>query len=270
MLDFNKLEAIILDKDGVFVDFHKLWLRIIAHRAQSIAELASDNSPDLVKIRSACIRAMGVDEDDESIDPFGPCTLPVDKVRLALATALYLIKNEEDPNFSWTQSFNIVDEAIRASFEDINVSENSESFPGVINKIKTLSGSGFTIGVFTSDGQANTEKTLEKFKITKLIKSSQTGEFKTTKLYKKLCTKLQVKPEATLMVSDAPHDLAIAKAAGAQTLGVLSGVANSAKAFGNSADQVIEDLSKLKITKTTKSTNKKIKTKTKNKSNTRK
>jgi hypothetical protein len=52
---FENIEAIILDKDGVFVDFNKVWLRIIAYRAQLIAERAANTSPELATIREACL-----------------------------------------------------------------------------------------------------------------------------------------------------------------------------------------------------------------------
>lgn len=252
--NFENLEAIILDKDGVFVNFHKLWLRVIACRAQLIAELSSDTSEMLVKIRTACIRSMGVDEDDESIDPFGPCSMPLASVRLALATGLFITKNEGDPTYKWSEAFSIVDKAIAETNEALDKIELSEEISGSIKKIKELKASGLKLGVFSSDSESNVQATLEKFDLSETIDIVHSGMHKDKDSYMEICKKLKVKPENTLIVTDSPIDIKAANDAGAASVLVLSGIIteeSNLETLEISADLVIDSLADLdlKITK---------------------
>ena len=255
MKNFSNIEAVILDKDGVFVNFQNLWLRVIAYRAQLIAELSCDTSPTFAKVRAACIRAMGVDEDDETVDPMGPSAMPADFVRLALATALYINKNDEDPSFSWSQAFRIVDESMKITREDLNIVEMSEAIEGSVEKIKELVKAGFKVAVYTSDAEAHATATLEKFGITKEISALQAGELKTETNYRSLCAKLKVKPENTLLVTDSPIDLQAAKDAGASTIVVFSGVIDKLlhqSLFKGLADEALDSLADLDLKSLTK------------------
>lgn len=250
MTNFSNIDAIILDKDGVFNNFHKVWLRVIAYRAQKIAELSAETSEALEKIRIACIRAMGVDEDDETIDPYGPCSMPLSSVRLALATTLFIIQNEANPNYNWSMAFKTVDDAIAEAEQELSVIQLSESFPGAIDTIQKLAQAGFQLAVYTSDGIENTKLSLEKFKIHKNIEAIQAGNIKTTELYIELCKRISVKPENTIMITDSPHDLEIAKAAGAKTILVLTGITSPEMDLGfikDQTDMVINSLADIDI-----------------------
>lgn len=249
---FQDIEAIILDKDGVFVNFHKLWLRIIAYRAQLIAELSADTSEMLVKIRTACIRAMGIDEDDETIDPYGPCSMPLASVRLALATGLFITKNETDPTYKWKEAFTIVDQAIAQTKEDLNTVELSEEIPGSINKIQELAAAGYKLGVFSSDSQANAEATVKKFKIDSSISVVHSGMHKDKVAYEDICKQLKVKPQNTVIVTDSPIDIRAAKEAGGKAVLVLSGVVTedmNSDTLGAEPDLVISSLTDFDIKK---------------------
>ena len=250
MSELTNIDAVILDKDGVFVNFHKLWLRMIAYRAQLIAERAAETSEMLIKIRTNCIRAMGIDEDDEAIDPYGPCSLPAQEVRVALATALFITCNELDPTYSWRTAFMVVDESMNQAKNELSLVDLSEPIPGSIEKIQDLAKSGFKIGVFTSDSTENINATLEKFGIKNLISVIQAGELKTQALYEELCQNLGVNPSKTLLVTDSPIDLSVAHNAGAKTVAVLSGVIEASSASSMTkgiADQVIQSLAELNI-----------------------
>lgn len=250
MANFQNIEAIILDKDGVFVDFHKLWLRVIACRAQLIAEFASETSEMLVKVRTACIRAMGVDEEDEMVDPCGPCSMPLSSVKLALATALFITRGEADPHYQWFTALKTVDRAIEETKSILNVVELSEAIPGSIEKIQELSKAGFKIGIFSSDSDDNVSGTLNKFGIDKSADASNCGILKDKNRLVELCEKLKVKPENTLVITDTPNDLNSAREAGAKSILVLSGVikeAESLDALETKADLVINSLADLDL-----------------------
>lgn len=250
MTNFSDIEAVILDKDGVFVSFDKLWLRVIAYRAQIIAEEASDTSEMLVAVRNACIRAMGVDEDTESIDPDGPCSMPHSGVRMALATALYITKIEDDTSYTWKQAYATIDLCVERAEKELNHAEMSEAIDGSIEKIKELSELGFKLGIYTADIEENANAALEKFEIKSLMSGMQAGEFKTAENYKALCKRMSVDPTKTILVSDSPHDIKVSKEAGAQTIAVLTGIVEESKAdesFADSADTILNSLADLEL-----------------------
>ena len=247
---FENIEAIILDKDGVFVDFHKVWLRVIAYRAQLIAERASNTSDELIAIRNACIACMGVDEDLDTIDPFGPNSMPKDSVRFALATALYLTKNGMDPNFGWAHSFDVVDACMLQAREDLNVVELTEEIPGATDKIKEIS-EKFTVAIYTSDTEQNTIASLDKLGIAACVAEElQAGAIKTGDNYEALCQRLGVNPQNTILITDGPNDIKAAKACGAKTIAVLSGVLEddaNLKIVRDLTDEVIDSLADLDL-----------------------
>jgi HAD superfamily hydrolase (TIGR01509 family) len=247
---FENIEAIILDKDGVFVDFNKVWLRVIAYRAQLIAERASNTSEELVAIRNSCIKSMGVDEDLDTVDPYGPCSMPKETVRLALATGLYLAKNATDPNFGWLHCFEIIDECLEQAKEELKVSELSEEIPGAIAKIKELA-ELYKVAIYTSDSMQNTIETLDKFDLAgSVCEDMQTGERKNADNYLALCDKIDVNPENTLLISDGPLDIRAAKACGAKAIAVLSGVLEedyNMKSIRDLTDDVLDSIADLDI-----------------------
>jgi phosphoglycolate phosphatase-like HAD superfamily hydrolase len=255
MRSFDNIDAVILDKDGVFVDFQKLWLRVIAYRAQLIAEMASETSEMLAKVRAACIRAMGVDEDDETVDPIGPAAMPAEYVRLALATALFLCKNESDPSFTWSHSFSIVDESMQKTRTDLDIVEMSEAIEGSIEKIQEIHGSGLKLAVYTSDALEHAEAAVKKFGIENQIMAIQAGEIKTAKNYLSLCDKIKVSPENTLLITDSPIDLQAAKACSANTIAVFSGVIDKGihlSLIRELADETLDSLADLDLNSITK------------------
>ncbi len=247
---FENIEAIILDKDGVFVDFNKVWLRIIAYRAQLIAERAANTSPELATIREACLTSMGVDEDLDTVDPYGPCSMPKESVRFALATGLYMAKNATDPNFGWIHSFEIVDECMQQVRDELSVTELSEEITGSIAKIKELA-EKFKIAIYTSDSLQNTIETLDKFDLAgSVCENIQAGEKKNADNYLSLCQKIGVTPENTLLISDGPYDIRAAKACGAKTIAVLSGVLEedfNLKTIIDLTDEVLDSIADLKL-----------------------
>lgn len=246
----DKIKAIILDKDGVFVDFQKLWFRIIAYRAQLIAEYSTDTSDRFAKVREACIKAMGIDIEDEVIDPHGPISTPKAMVRMALLTALYLTVVDYDPSFTWKQANSIVDRAFAEANQELDYAEMVEEIEGSVAKINSFAEQGFKLAIYTSDSKEHTDICLEKLEIENNFAHIHAGDHKTKEIYEDICKALKVKPEETIMVSDCPHDLEIAKAAGGKTAGVFSGVVvkEEPEAFEALADLSLNSLKDLDLT----------------------
>ncbi len=247
----SNIKAIILDKDGVFVDFHKLWLRVIAYRAQLIAETATGTWDQFHVLRTACIRAMGVDEEEETIDAYAPCSMPASDVKLALKVATYLTVYAWDPSFGFKQASDIVEQCFADTIVQLDFNEMVEPISGSIEKIKELANAGLKLGIYSSDSTTNINIALEKFKIKSAVAAVQGDYFKTTEIYIALCKKLKVEPSETIMVSDSPHDLNIAKAAGAHTVGVLTGIVSKENIglLKVVADEVLASLSELNVSK---------------------
>jgi HAD superfamily hydrolase (TIGR01549 family) len=247
----SNIKAVILDKDGVFVNFQKLWLRVIACRAQIIAERTTESWDIFNKVRTACIRAMGVDEDDESIDPYSPVSMPAHLVDVALYTALYLTLNEINPKFSWKESRKFVDDSIEEANRSFDIMENSDPIEGSIEKIKEIDELGFELAVYTSDTQENAEKTLEKFGIRDYFNEIFSGKHKDQKTYEQLCKNLGLDPSETVLVSDSPKELISAKQAGAETIALLSGVSEKrifeSKGVSEFIDQILPSLKDLDL-----------------------
>ena len=247
----DNVKAVILDKDGVFVNFQSLWLRVIAYRAQLIAEYITSTWEKFNLVRTACIRSMGVDEDDETIDPLAPCSMPFDMVRTALETATYLAVFDYDPTIKWKKVSDIVERALQETKEQLDVVELSEPLEGSLEKINEIKSAGLKLGLFTSDSNTNTLNTLKKFDIVNAFDAVQVGRYKDTELYELLCSSLSVTPSETILVSDSPRDLDAARNAGGYAIGVLSGVVGSDNISGLkvSADEVIDSLASLDLSK---------------------
>lgn len=245
----KNIEAILLDKDGVFVDFHKLWLRVIAYRAQLIAEYTTDCWDQFNQVRTACIRAMGVDEDEELLDPYAPCSLPEQEVKVALKTATHLTVYSWDPTFSWKKSSDIVERVFSEANSQLDFKELTEAIDGSIDKIKEIASKSYKLAVFSSDSADNVKAALEKFEIEDLFTEIQAGELKNTELYKACCKRMGLEPEQTLLVSDSPTDLLAASEAGAYSIGVLTGVvpAGEIGTLKVCADEVISSLKDLDL-----------------------
>lgn len=248
----ENIKAVILDKDGVFVDFHKLWLRIIAYRAQKIAEYSSNDSITLDAIRRACIVSMGVDEDDETIDPHSPISSPYPIVRTALATAVYMTKADMDPLYNWKAAYEVVDKSIKEVNEELNYIDLVEAIPGSIEKIKEIAKSNLRLAIFTSDSEENTKAILEKFDLSNDVEIVNAGQVKDAEAYKELCSKLKLEAAETLMVSDAPSDLRATQEAGAYAVAVLSGIVrknDDISPLKICSDEVIDSLADLDLEK---------------------
>jgi len=251
MKSFDNIKAIILDKDGVFIDFHQLWMRIIAARAQILAEYTTANWDNFNYVRTMCIRAMGVSEKDESIDADSPVCMPADMVRMAVTTGLYLAVNQIEPTYTWANAIQDVRRSDKDLADQLNLQDMIIPIKGSIEKIKAISKAGLKLALYTSDSEKNSLETLNKFEIEDAFQSSVCGKYKTAELYKSICKQLKVKESETIFVTDSPVDARVGKEAGAHVIAVLSGVIREADKEANSAyvDEFIPSLAKLDLKK---------------------
>lgn len=251
MKSYDNIKAIILDKDGVFVDFHQLWMRIIAARAQILAEYTTAKWEDFNYVRTMCIRAMGVDEEDESIDADSPVCMPADMVRMAVTTGLYLAVNHLEPTYTWANAIQDVRKSDKDLAEQLNMEDMIIAVEGSIEKIKAISKAGYKLALYTSDSEKNSQKTIEKFSINGIFETSICGKYKTIDLYKSICKQLKVKESETIFITDSPVDARVGREAGAHVIAVMSGVLREADKEANAeyVDDFIPSLAKLDLKK---------------------
>ncbi len=249
MKKFENIKAIVLDKDGVFVDFHKLWMRMIAARAQILAEYTTTTWDAFNHVRTTCIRAMGVDDEDETIDPDSPVSMPFDMVKLAITTGLYIAVNSLEPTYTWKNAQADFSKSDKDLAEQLDFDDMIIAVDGSIEKIKEMDEAGLKLAVFTSDSAKNTERTLEKFELKDSVEHTVAGMYKTAEMYQGICDKLGVKPEETIFITDSPVDARIGKEAGANIIAVFSGVIRKEAADKHAAnvDEFIDSLADLDI-----------------------
>lgn len=249
MKNFDNIKALILDKDGVFVDFHKLWMRIIAARAQILAEYTTSNWDSFNHVRSTCIRAMGVDDEDETIDPDSPVSMPADMVKTAITTGLYIAVNSLEPTYTWKNAQADVAKSDKDLAEQLDFDDMIIAVDGSIDKIKAIAEAGFKLAIFTSDSAKNTEKTLAKFELNDIVQDTVAGMYKTADMYTGICERLGVKADETIFVTDSPVDARIGKEAGANVLAVFSGVIRKAdqEKHAVNVDEFIDSLADLDL-----------------------
>ena len=248
-MNFKNIKAIVLDKDGVFVDFHKLWMRVIASRAQILAEYTTSNWEAFNHVRTTCIRAMGVDDEDETIDPDSPVSMPADMVKTAVTTGLYIAVNGLEPTYTWRNAQADVARSDKDLVEHLNFDDLIIEVEGAVEKILAMGEAGFKLAIFTSDSEKNTEKALEKFNLKSAVSDVVAGMYKTPEMYAGICERLGVKPEETIFVTDSPVDARIGKEAGANILAVLSGVIRKEDKDKHSTnvDEFIDSLADLDV-----------------------
>lgn len=251
MKKFDNIKAIVLDKDGVFIDFHQLWMRIIAARAQILAEYTTGNWDNFNHVRTMCIRAMGVSEKDESIDADSPVCMPADMVRMAVTTGLYLAVNSLDPDYTWAKAIEDVRKSDKDLAEQLDFKEMITPIAGSIEKIKAISKAGFKLALYTSDSEKNSQETMDKFEIPGIFEASICGRYKTADLYRSICKQLKVKESETIFITDSPVDARVGREAGANVIAVLSGVMQEADKEANAeyVDEFILSLADLDLKK---------------------
>lgn len=244
------IKGIILDKDGVFVDFRKLWERVIVYRAQLIAENSLEAWDHFEKVRANAMKVMGLDPGTEEFDPYSPgACMPKETVKISLASSLYTYLHDLNANYTWKEAFDSVETSFAKVESEFDFIAVSEPIDAVVEKINEFYNKGYKLAVLTSDIEANAIGALDKFAIRDKFLFVQAGKHKTPELFKDVCRRMGLKPEETIMVGDTPGELRAAKSCGAFAVGVLSGVVNQAnkQILDAEADLVINSLAELTV-----------------------
>ncbi|MCC0178238.1 HAD family hydrolase [Waterburya agarophytonicola K14] len=214
-LKFNKIAAIIFDKDGTLENSLPFWREVAIQRARLIdAQIPGVGEPLLM--------AFGIQ--DNAIDTAGLMAVG-SRQENEIAAAAYIAETGR----SWHEARKIA----RQAFDEISQSKylikNPESaplFPEVIETLQSFKSEGLKLGILSADSTQGVEEFVTNHKLQDYIQLSMGVDGKLLKpdpqLYIQACQALKVAPEQTLMVGDSWGDIQMAKAAkAAGTIAVI-------------------------------------------------
>lgn len=222
------MRGILFDKDGTLIDFHKSWSPLF---------------------RALCLELAGGDADDaDRMLAAGGMDLATGICRAGSAMAA---GNTRDIVAAWFpdlagEAFHIMVRRIDAAFHHNGVA-HSVPIEGVRETLIELRGSGFSLGVATSDGTAGTRAALAALGLGDLLPhvygyDSVAKPKPAPDMVLAFAAALGCRPAEVAVVGDNAHDLAMARAAGAgAVIGVLSGT-GAARDLAPLADAVLDSI----------------------------
>ena len=222
-----RADAILFDKDGTLFDFQATWAPWLG---EVIAGLAAGDAP----LAAALARVWGYDRARGDILPGS----------IVIAGEVGDIADAAVPLVPGHDGASLLDHLIETSA----VAQAVEVLP-LAGFLGALKGQGLTIGLGTNDAEAVARAQLARLGVEGLfgfIAGFDSGHG--GKPAPGMCTAFVahagVAPERAVMVGDSAHDLVAGRAAGMQTVAVLTGVA-AADELAPFADAVLADIGDL-------------------------
>jgi phosphoglycolate phosphatase len=222
------MRALLFDKDGTLLDFEASWSRVLR-------ELCLDLAEGNAALAESMLLSGGFDPVSGRFRSGGA---------LAAGHTLDIVR-------LWYPA--LTGAALRAMVERIDKTfyENgitcSVPVPGLAETLHALSESGFTMGVATNDGTAATKAALAALKLSHFLPhvfgyDSVERPKPAPDIVHAFAEATGVPLQAIAVIGDNPHDLEMARAAGAgAAIGVLSGNGNLAE-LHPLADVVLESV----------------------------
>lgn len=221
------IRAILFDKDGTFIDFHRTW----GPAALSVMNvLAKGDAGALGRL----VAASGFDAVSLRFDPASPL--------LAGSTADFAPQ--------WAEAIGIQETAaFRAEIDDLFTRIGLESLtqigdPGIA--FGALRRRGLTLGVITNDSERGAVAQLNALGLIECFSfiagwDSGHGRKPGPGQIEAFLKLHRMRPDEVIMVGDTLHDMHAARAAGVVALGVASGLLG-AEAFDGHADHVLPSI----------------------------
>lgn len=232
----RRAKAIVLDKDGVILDFRQAWLDVARRRAEAVATRFS--RPEWIPNLLAASGVQG-----ETIDPEGPLAQASRQEAVALLSGWLYLRG-----VPWHRAFH----EVSLAFDDAEAGAETvvPALPGALKAIACLQEAGFLLAVATTDRTARCQSGMAAIGLSDRF-GAQVGADRVQRgkpfpdLFLLACDELGVAPQKAIMVGDGVNDLLMGRAAGAlATVGVTCG-ASDAAFLASHADLVLEDLTDL-------------------------
>ena len=240
----DNIDTVLFDKDGTFIDLHYFWGKMTQLRCEEIIRKFNLNS----KVQSELCLCLGYDVNNKKMLKDGITAL------YSRSKIIEIFKGELvnfGVNISEQNLADIFDKVSEIFYKDMF--KYTKPINEAIEFIKKLKEYNIKTAIVTSDSVESTRLTLEHFKWNDLFdtyvgreSSKQTKE--SGALTYIALNNLNSKPEATVMIGDAPMDFLSAKNAGVEkTILVPTGqiVLEDLKTISNFT---VESLDKIKIT----------------------
>ncbi|MNX07172.1 14.7 kDa ribonuclease H-like protein [compost metagenome] len=229
-----KGRALIFDKDGVLVDFHRFWGEVSRLRVAEVAARANLSEEEAQTLT----RELGII--DGKVDPTGPLAVGTRREEEAIASAFLYRRG-----MPWIAASPLVEEAFDAAEGDIDWTMAVQSLGDVRETMRRLAEDGWMLAIATSDLTRYAVRHAELLGIDGFMGAiAGADSVPRSKPHADLviacCEALGVAPSETIVIGDTLADLLMADAAGcAAAIGVTSGV-SPAETLAPYADAVLE------------------------------
>ncbi|MDK9761176.1 HAD family hydrolase [Vibrio sp. D420a] len=219
-----KFKALLFDKDGTLLEFHKMWLNVSRGASEQVKAFSDNHQGNQTVTVTELLLAIGVEGD--VVDNYGLlASNPVEDTAIAWFKML-------EPSVSLTEFTQIT----KAAFNN-QVEENPEwveALPGVTEKLTSLKQQGMYLGVATADTKDSTVYTLEQSGLSELFDyvGYSDGDIEpkpAPALLNAFCEQCGIEPHEVIMFGDTVSDMEFGRNAGAKNVGVLTGTANHAE-----------------------------------------
>ena len=235
---FEKIAAIIFDKDGTLADSEQFLRELGQKRARVLdAKIPGVGEPLLM--------AFGIEQ--ASLNPVGLMAVG-SRYENEIAAAAYVAETGR----GWLESCAIAQAAFSEADEHFRANaETSPLFTGCLENLQTLAEAGVKLAILSADTQAGVENFIADHQLSSYIQVAngvRAGGLQkpNPQLFLDTCEQLGVEPHQALMVGDAPGDIEMAKKAGSGGAIAIAG-RNAKASYLEAADCIIEQLIELKI-----------------------
>ena len=203
---FDKIAAVIFDKDGTLENSLGFWREVGTERARLIdAQIPGVGEPLMM--------AFGIL--DNTLDPQGLMAVG-SRQENEIAAAAYIAETGR----SWFEARKIAQSAFTEVAQSkylVKTAETAPLFDDVKPTLKLLSDAGLKIGILSSDSTAGVENFIANHQLQNSIHLGMGVDGEITKpnpqLFLQACISLGVLPEQTIMVGDTAGDTTMAKKA---------------------------------------------------------
>lgn len=220
-------EGLLFDKDGTLLDYHETWMP--ANRA--VADLLADGDRDLAR---RLLALGGVDPRTGRVASGSPLAAG-DLGDIAEAWAALI------PDAAARLAE--LDRAFTASMTPTPVCDLRALFD-------RLTARGLALGVATADSARGLARSLSPFGILERCVfaagyDSGHGRKPGPGMVHAFCAAADLEPARVWVIGDSPHDLAMARAAGAVAVGVLTGTSSESELRAAGADAILSSIADL-------------------------